>query len=61
MTDERRTLRNESTPKGREIWKAVDKAAARAPEWIKKRLDAELLKERESTSVSATGKMKPCP
>jgi hypothetical protein len=60
MTDEKRTLRNESTPKGREIWKAVDKAAARAPEWMKKRLDAELLEKRESTSASATEEMKPC-
>jgi len=59
MKDEKRTLRDESTPKGREIWKAVDRAAARAPEWMKKRLDAEFLKERESTSASATGKMKP--
>lgn len=30
-----RTLRNESTEFGREVWRAVDKAANAAPEWMK--------------------------
>ena len=29
------TLRNESTQAGKEIWAAVDKAASRAPDWVK--------------------------
>ena len=33
-------LRDESTPEGKAIWADVDKAASRAPEWIKKRLIA---------------------
>lgn len=30
-----RTLRNESTEFGRQVWKAVDRAANAAPEWMK--------------------------
>lgn len=44
MKDSRRTLRDESSPKGREIWRAVDKAAAKAPEWLRKRVEAVPLK-----------------
>lgn len=33
-----RLLRNDSTPEGKAIWDAVDKAAARAPWWVKQRL-----------------------
>ncbi len=32
-----KVLRNESTEVGKRIWKAVDAAASRAPEWIKAR------------------------
>ena len=35
MSDKR--LRNESSNEGRTIWKAVNLAASRAPEWIKER------------------------
>lgn len=31
-----RLIRNDSTPEGKAIWDAVDRAAARAPEWVKK-------------------------
>ena len=31
-----RVLRNESTAEGRKIWGDVDRAAERAPEWVKK-------------------------
>jgi len=33
-------LRDESTESGRRIWAAVDKAASRAPQWVKDRLAA---------------------
>jgi hypothetical protein len=32
-------LRNESTDTGREMWRAVDRAASRAPEWIRTRVE----------------------
>ena len=32
-----RKLRNESSTEGKTIWKAVEVAAARAPEWVKER------------------------
>jgi hypothetical protein len=35
------TLRDESTPEGKKIWAAVDRAAARAPEYIKRKLGYE--------------------
>jgi hypothetical protein len=36
MPDE--ILRNDSTENGKKIWKAVEKAASRAPEWVKKQI-----------------------
>ena len=32
-----RKLRDESSAEGKNIWKAVDVAASRAPEWLKER------------------------
>jgi hypothetical protein len=32
-------LRNESTKEGRDIWRAVDKAASKAPEWAKHKIE----------------------
>lgn len=34
-----RTLRNETTVVGQQVWKAVDTAVSRAPEWMKVRLE----------------------
>jgi hypothetical protein len=40
------TLRNDFTPEGKAIWDAVDQAASRCPEWIRKMVEkAELSKE----------------
>ncbi len=33
------TLRNENTPEGKEMWRKVDEAANRAPQWIKDRVN----------------------
>lgn len=33
-------LRNESIPGAKEMWEAVDRAAAKAPEWVKKKMDS---------------------
>lgn len=33
-------LRNESTEAGREMWRAVDRAASRAPEWIRQKVES---------------------
>lgn len=38
MNEGKKTLRDESTTKGREVWKAVDSAVERAPGWIRKRI-----------------------
>ena len=32
-------LRNDSTVEGRAIWNAVDKAASKAPEWAKHKIE----------------------
>ena len=34
------TLRNEDTPEGKEMWRKVDEAASRAPQWMKDRISA---------------------
>lgn len=34
-----RLLRNESTEAAREIWRAVDNAAAKAPDWLRKKIE----------------------
>lgn len=39
-----RKARDESTPEGAAIWRDVDKAAARAPEWIKRRIVSDRVK-----------------
>jgi len=46
-----RTLRNDSTDDGKKIWEEVDRAAAKAPEWVKARL-----KESESQSDETESK-----
>jgi len=51
MKNERKTLRNDSNQRGREVWKAVDRAASRAPEWIRKRVEAAPLSD-EGTRAS---------
>lgn len=32
-------LRNESTPEGKKIWEAVDNAAAKAPNWLREKIE----------------------
>ena len=34
------TLRNDSTKEGRDIWNAVDKAASKAPEWARHKIES---------------------
>lgn len=41
-----RIRRNLSTPEGKQIWEAIDKAASEAPQWLKERLKARLNEER---------------
>ncbi|HVH69018.1 MAG TPA: hypothetical protein VM716_14210 [Gemmatimonadales bacterium] len=45
------TLRNDSTDDGKKIWEEVDRAAAKAPEWVKARL-----KEAESQADETEAK-----
>ncbi len=53
-----RKLRNEETQAGKEIWAAVGKAAARAPEWVKQNV-VKIAKETllRSSKVAQTGVM----
>ncbi len=45
----KRILRNESTEHAKEIWQAVDCAAAKAPEWLRERImNAPLANEGEA-------------
>jgi len=43
--------RNESTSTGKDMWKAVDSASSKAPEWIKKRME-------NSSTTSSTNNTK---
>jgi hypothetical protein len=43
-----RLLRNESTPEAREIWRAVENAAAKAPDWVKERIEKSVIVEDEN-------------
>lgn len=45
-----RPLRNESTSKGKETWEAVDRAADRAPEWVKRRVQSMELNQPSGSS-----------
>jgi len=36
-----RVLRNDTTPEARDIWAAIDRAAARVPEWLHEKLRRE--------------------
>ena len=50
MSDE--IKRNESTEYGRKIWEAVERAASRAPEWIKQQVKG---KKQSRGTVPAKG------
>ena len=50
-------LRNESTKTGQEMWRAVDRAASKAPEWIRQRVENAPLKT--SGRESNPGKERP--
>lgn len=39
MSKEYRSLRNEKSDEGRRIWMEIDAAAARAPRWMKERVE----------------------
>lgn len=54
MKDRQHILRDESTEKGRSIWRKVDRAAARAPEWLRVRVDQAPLRG-ESDTVAPSG------
>lgn len=49
-----KTLRNDSTENGKKIWDAVEKAASRVPEDVKKQIE-----ERRSTTTSSDAQSKP--
>ncbi|NLW45779.1 MAG: hypothetical protein GXY86_00340 [Firmicutes bacterium] len=44
-------LRNESTQEGRNIWRAVDNAAAKAPNWVKKQIEGAPITENKQSSL----------
>ena len=46
-------LRNESTQEGKNIWRAVDNAAAKAPNWVKKQIESAPISERKHSSSSS--------
>ncbi len=49
-------LRNDSTVEGRAIWDAVDKAASKAPEWAKHKIEnapMRINQDREKTLLTA--------
>jgi hypothetical protein len=48
-------LRNDSTEEGRAIWQAVDKAASKAPEWARRKIEnAPMQTNRDQTEPQLT-------
>lgn len=48
-----RTLRNESTDAAKKIWKAVDNAAAKAPTWLREKIEgAPISSEKRQTFLN---------
>lgn len=39
MPEHQKTLRDESTDAGREIWQKVDRAASQLPDWLRLRVE----------------------
>lgn len=51
-----RPLRDESTSNGQQTWEAVDRAADRAPDWVKRRVEQmELEQPSDSTDETSDG------
>lgn len=51
MAEQMKTLRNESTDAGREMWQKVDRAASQLPEWVRLRVEEKLASFAQSESL----------